>query len=372
MRFVPSWRPRTWFVVATATVVYATGITLGVELSSGPAPARVASAPTTTLPAPTTTVAPTTTTTPPPKLRLSGGLCPLTGLPAAGAVPRRPALLVKVGNEPFGARPQSGLNEADIVFDTPAEGFIMRYIAVFQCHNAASIGPTRSVRWVDWHLARQFIRPILAFAGGIDPNVNQVAAFNWLASANLLEGGQAAGVRTTNRVPPDNLYTSTAALYGLFPKRTGRPPPVFQYSRALPRGGQPTASLAINFSYDTDVVWKWDATSKMWDHTYSGAPDIDALTNRPVSTKNIVVLFVTYQFGPYIESRGGSGDFESQTLGRGVGYVLRDGVAIKVTWTRKYLIDPFSFTRSSGTVTLAPGRTWVELVPVGTATSFVP
>ena len=63
----------------------------------------------------------------------------------------------------------------------------------------------------------------------------------------------------------------------------------------------------------------------------------------PVTTSNIVVVYVNYHFGPYAESTGGSGDFESQTLGRGVGYVLRDGHSIKVTWHRQYLISPFSF-----------------------------
>ena len=43
--------------------------------------------------------------------------------------------MVKIGNETE-ARPQSGLNEADIVYDTPAEGFVMRYAAVYQCNNA--------------------------------------------------------------------------------------------------------------------------------------------------------------------------------------------------------------------------------------------
>jgi hypothetical protein len=264
------------------------------------------------------------------------------------------------------------LNEADVVFDTPAEGFIMRYIAVFQCQNAASIGPTRSVRWVDWHLVRQFIHPILAFAGGINPNVDQVAAFNWIRSANLLQAAAAAGHRTTNRVPPDNLYTSTAALYGLFPKSNRAPHPIFSYSNALTAGSAPAASVGINFSYGTDVVWKWDPSTRSWIHTYSGAIDIDALTGRAVSATNVVMVVVNYHFGPHPESTGGSGDFESQTVGHGTGWLLRDGRQIKVTWSRRYLISPFTLTHGNNKVTLAPGRTWVELVPQGTLTTFNP
>jgi hypothetical protein len=294
--------------------------------------------------------------------------CPLTDLPApGGVVPRRSALLVKIGNEPEGARPQSGLNEADIVFDTPAEGFIMRYVAVYQCNDASSIGPIRSVRWVDYKMiAPEFGKSILAFAGGINPNLDAVASDSaWLSGADLLVSpADAAGVRITSRVPPDNLYTSTAALYGLFKNETTAPSPIFAYSVAPSKDATPAGSITINFSAGTDVVWNWDSGTRTWLHTYSGAPDIDALTDQQVSTTNIVVEIVHYQIGPYAESEGGSGDIESDLLGSGPGYVLRNGTSVKVAWHRSDVLDGPTFTDASGgEVDLAPGRTWVEIVP---------
>lgn len=351
---------------ATAVVLVA-GSTVGLLLGlSGPS--QVTTAPTTTTAPPTTA---TTAPPPSPAPTLAANRCPLTDQVAKGGVPRRPALAVKIGNEPYGARPQSGLNEADIVFDTPAEGFIMRYVAVFQCDNASSIGPTRSVRWIDWHLVRQFGDPILAFAGGINPNVDQVFAFKWLGAADLLLNAGGAGIRIGSRSPPDNLYTNTSALYGLFKNRHKRPHPVFWYSSTMPRGSRPTKSLSINFSYGTDVVWEWDPQSHTWLHTYGGVPDIDTLTGKPVTANNVVVIRVSYHFGPYVESTGGSGDVESQTLGHGSGYVLRNGRSIKVNWRRRYVVDPFRFLNGAHQrVTLAPGRTWVEIVPTGTAMHF--
>ena len=298
---------------------------------------------------------------------LSSDKCPLTDTVApGGAVPARPALLVKVGNEPGAARPQSGLNEADIVYDTPAEGFIMRYVAVYQCNTASLVGPTRSVRWVDYHMiARPFVLPIIAFAGGINQNQDGVKADHvWLTGVNLLDSNPPVAVRTTNRTPPDNLYANTKAIWALYPKLTLAPPPVFTYSAAPVKAATPAASLAINFSYGTDVVWKWDAQSGLWMHTYSGVPDVDTLTNKQVSTTNIVVQIVNYKVGPYIESTGGSGDIESQLLGSGVGYVLRNGTSIAVKWHRHSELSPTVYTDAAGeTVSLAPGRTWVEIVP---------
>jgi len=133
----------------------------------------------------------------------------------------------------------------------------MRYAAVYQCNNASSIGPTRSVRWVDWKMiARLFVDPILSFAGGINPNVDGVASKPWISEADLLGNAASAGVRISSRVAPDNLYTSTQALYAMFERKTAPPRPIFDSARHLRRTPTPAASVGINFSYGTDVIWQ--------------------------------------------------------------------------------------------------------------------
>jgi hypothetical protein len=247
----------------------------------------------------------------------------------------------------------------------------MRYVAVFQCTDASMVGPNRSVRWVDWHLVRQFRHPLLAFAGGINPNVDQVESFKWMQADNLLGSAGSASLRTTTRSPPDNLYSNTTKLYALSPafdKKYGPPPPIFRYSAAPPSTSTPVSSMRINFSYGTDAIWTWNAALGQFMHSYADGTDIDALTGSQVSTTNIVVLIVQYHFGIHIESTGGSGDFESQTLGSGPGYVLRNGRITKSTWSRRFVTEPWTFRASDGSlVALAPGRTWVEIVPNTTA-----
>ena len=96
-------------------------------------------------PKPTTT----TSTAPPPA-------CPLTGEPApGGSIPQRPALAVKIDNYPH-ARPQTGMDKADIIFEEPVEGGITRYVAVFQCQDSTlmdrSARPATSTSgsWASW------------------------------------------------------------------------------------------------------------------------------------------------------------------------------------------------------------------------------
>ncbi|MCU1489204.1 MAG: secreted protein [Acidimicrobiaceae bacterium] len=298
--------------------------------------------------------------------------CPLTDVPAPGGkVPARAPLAIKIGNEPGpdagglgAARPQSGLNEADIVYDTPAEGGIMRYMAVFQCQSAASIGPVRSVRWVDWHLAAEFPISVIAHVGGITPDVSALDALHYIADGNAFVYPNDFQ-RISTRYAPDNDYTSTASLWSTFSQARFKsaPSPVFAYTPKLPAAATANSQVAINFSGGTDVVWKYDTATGLYYHYYDTTPDIDTLTNKQVSTTNIVIQVVNYQLGPYPESTGGSGDVESVTTGTGKGYVVRAGKMIPVTWHRPLLRGSTTFTDAAGKpVGLAPGRTWVELL----------
>lgn len=116
----------------------------------------------------------TTTTTTVKKVAIVD--CPLKGAPAPGnVVPRRAPIAMKVDNYSFGpapaeARPQSGLDFADIVFEEQVEGAITRYAAVFQCDNAPGlVGPIRSARWTDIQMLTELEHPILVHVGGILP-----------------------------------------------------------------------------------------------------------------------------------------------------------------------------------------------------------
>src|SRR5438552_8624397 len=111
------------------------------------------------------TTAPTTASTtagPPPAL--PGGVGPLTGLAADPAVVRRPALVVKIDNAPK-ARPQAGLNQADIVVEEGVEGGITRFATIFHSGDADPVGPVRSARTSDIFIASALNHPLFAYSG---------------------------------------------------------------------------------------------------------------------------------------------------------------------------------------------------------------
>ena len=199
----------------------------------------------------------------------SGPVCPLTGLPAPGGqVPQRPALAVKVDNYPE-ARPQSGLGQADIVFDEPVEGRITRFVAVFQCQSPTLIGPIRSARAVDLQILDQLSKPILVHVGGIDP------VLSLLRDGNLIDYDLRTHGSIIQNVPgryaPYDTYISAAAGWGLDPGYKSSPAPIFTYSTTAP-SGTPITSVHIPFSGTNNALWTWSATSGRWLLSYSGVP----------------------------------------------------------------------------------------------------
>jgi hypothetical protein len=129
---------------------------------------------------------------------------PLTGLPAEHEVESRP-IMVMVENSPA-ARPQSGLDQADIVYEILAEGDITRFAAVYQSRSPEKIGPVRS------------IRPYYVEIGdGLDAYIVHAGwsqeAMNLIASRGLDHFDEVYGDgkyywRDSGRKMPHNLYTS--------------------------------------------------------------------------------------------------------------------------------------------------------------------
>jgi hypothetical protein len=348
-------------VAGVVGVVAVVGIGLGVALSGGTTKAGGGGHHSGTS---------TSTTTTPPPPRLASKTCPLTGLPAPhGKVPRRPVLAVKIGNDPS-SRPQSGLDQADIVYEEQAEGGITRYMVVFQCKNAPLVGPTRSVRWDDWNILQQYKHAILAYSGGIQPWTAEAASLPWIYNANgSIEPTANAFYRYNSSVlpaslgAPYNYYTSTAALWGLYPKAKTPPRPIFRFSKRIPAGATRLASASIPFSGASDVVWQWNQATRQWLRFYGTSPDNDPAGHQ-FHTTNVVIQITRWRFGPYNESYGTSPDVESITTGTGTLYVLRGGKVEKGIWSRPGGADITKFSFPDGKpITLQPGQTWYEVVP---------
>ena len=290
----------------------------------------------------------------------SGPPCPLTGTPAASPqVPGRPALAVKVDNYPQ-ARPQSGLNQADIVYEEPVEGGITRLVAVFQCQSPALIGPIRSARAVDVQILDELSDPVFIHAGGIAPVLSLIESGN-LIDDNVFDYGSIVQM-PSDRVAPYDTYVSAAAAWSLNRGDTTPPQPVFGYS-TTPLPGTTVSTVHIPFSGTNDTLWTWSPSQRHWLLSYGGTP-ATVLGGGQIATTNIVVQKVEVSYGPWLENDVGGYEVQSHMTGSGSLEVFRNGTEITGTWHRSSLSSPTTLTSSTGApITLQPGRTWVEIVP---------
>jgi Protein of unknown function (DUF3048) N-terminal domain/Protein of unknown function (DUF3048) C-terminal domain len=319
-----------------------------------------------------TTIA--TTTTAPPNLPTY----PLTGLPMPNpASDRHPAVVVKMDNSPW-ARPQTGINQADIVFELLVEG-ITRYALVFDSNTPTTVGPVRSARSSDIDLLGGLGDPLLAWSGGNPTVMGQVSS-----AANLgllIDASRGANPpeywRDNSRQAPHNLYTNIPMLLAKFGPGDTRPPQaILPYAKAgtpLPAVAPGVAGVTVNFGDGVVVTYVWDKLHKGWaryqidqlhDRTHSATLDTNG---QQVAPPNVVVLFVHY--GVSIADPISP---QAYTVGSGTGFVYTEGRKIAITWARLSNRSPFSLHTMDGKAFgLPPGRTWVALAKVGSAVTDV-
>jgi hypothetical protein len=321
--------------------------------------------PTTAAPTTSTTVPATTTTVPRER-------APLTGLPI-DEIPQRPALVVKIDNAEGLARPQAGLNEADIVYEERVEGGVTRFAAVFHSVDAAAVGPVRSGRTTDIGIVGNLQRPLYAFSGA-----NNVA-LGQLRRANLVDVGYDAATdayqRRDDRRAPDNLFTSTQALWAFTPDEWTLPIPLFafrQKGEALPAAATEVQGVDVGFTgaASVPVTYRWDAARGGWVRTQSGTPHVDE-KGAPIAPHNLIIQYVNYVNTGQVDVAGTPVP-EAELYGFGTGLLLTSGHAVEIQWGRDGEGDLTTYETLDGEpVKLTPGRTWIHLVPEG-STALVP
>jgi hypothetical protein len=302
-------------------------------------------------------------------------LCPLTGLrPRDGRVPHRAAVAVKVENLPE-ARPQWGLDKADIVFEEPVEGGITRFIAVYQCQNAGRIEPVRSGRLVDPEILEPMGEVLFGYAGAIQPVVQEVDSRRSLLSDLSFNVASRAYWRDPDRYAPHNLVTSTGALYRAaaalhYPAKP--PTAIFSYGRPV-KGGTPAAAVSISYPLDT-TTWTWHRGTGLWYRSYSDTGPALQGDGHQIAASNVIVMLVHEYQSQYTEDALGAHENLLRLKGAGAAWVFRDGAVFFGKWARPLLDHPTIFIEKKNgfIIRLTPGNTWEELVPAGLKISVEP
>ncbi len=297
--------------------------------------------------------------------------CQTTGeaLAEGQEAPSRPVLGIKVENTPD-ARPLVGLNKADIVYEEVVEGGITRFIAIYNCKGSQRVGPVRSARTTDPKILVQFNQqPLLAYSGAS----NQVIrAVDEAGVISLVEGDPAKGFsRDDTRSVPHNLFADTGPLWEAGVDRAegeGGPRAVFTYDEDQPEKAKKAGEAIIEFSDLATATWRWEGGR--WVRYLDGSPMLQE-DGSPIVADNIVIQKVRTTESPFVDVLGYHSP-EVKVTGKGRVWVLRDGKVIAGLWERPDESDLTTFTGGDGqTIALTPGRTYVELAPIGYISSEI-
>lgn len=277
---------------------------------------------------------------------------------------RRP-LAMMIENHPD-ARPQSGLDKADVVFEAIAEGGITRFMAAFQSQDIPEqMGPIRSARpyFADW--ARE-LDGVYGHVGGSPDGLDEIGRIG-LDDANQFFNGQFYW-RASNRFAPHNVYTKTENMYQLIDLRkfrtTGQPE-VWQFN--IPKeftevkDKRDATTIVADFSSpDYKVTWQYDPEKNGYKRVQNTTPFIDLVTKVQIEAKNVVVMFARQG----LVSGDDHGRRFLDTTQGGKATVFMGGKATSATWKKEGIEKRTRFYDESGAeIKFNPGNTWIEVLP---------
>ena len=306
---------------------------------------------------------------------------PLTGEEVASwdLITRRP-LAVKVENDPK-ARPQSGIIDADLVFEELVEGGVTRFICIYLSKDSPVIGPNRSARPSDIDICF-YLDPLFICSGG----ASQVTSMIQASGMMYIEEDQAHFWRDRTRYAPHNLYTNTDLLrqylveqgdaYDALPDSGF----TFNYEEETEEevesegeGDEEAAegsvmvsqASTINIPYKASICaasYQYDPASNSYLHFIQGVAHNDLTTGARVAPRNVIIQYVTLT-GSGIRDVTGAETPVSQVIGSGNALVFTDGKVHHATWKKSNRSSPTYYLDENGDpIPLRPGQTWIHLI----------
>jgi hypothetical protein len=328
---------------------------------------------------------------------------------------RRPLTVMIENHED--ARPQSGLQTADIVYEAVAEGGITRFMGVFYCGQVAGsesnkydVGPVRSARTYFLDLASEYgDYPLYNHVGGANCSaatdggvcttnkkaqaIEQISGYGWMGKGTWSDLSQFSLSYKACRREPDRtgseratehtMYCSTTELWNVAENRGLTNMTVAKktswdksyrswlFKQEDKANSSPTATN-ISFDFwsgykDYSVNWKYNSTDNNYLRSNGGKEQIDFNTNKTLTAKNIIIQLAK-------ESRSIDEHLHNlyEVVGNGTGVLIQNGVKVDITWSKANRVSRTIFKdKSTGKeVNFIPGNIWIEIIPIGSTVSY--
>ncbi len=259
-------------------------------------------------------------------------------------------------------RPQAGLSEADVVYETLAEGGITRFLAVYNTeNNIPEIGPVRSARkyFVDWS---EEYRGLFAHVGGSPESLSVLNSEEYLIDVNQFFNSGYFW-RDENIPAPHNLMTSSEkmsfAIRDLVEEGVNADYEAWLTKDSDAADYPEAESIVLDFSSDSyKVEWKYDADENNYLRFNADEEQKDRNNDEQIKADNILVQYTEASL------QDNEGRLDIETLGSGDMILFQDGNVVTGTWKKTAREDRTKFyDQNDEEVELNEGITWVEVIP---------
>ena len=261
------------------------------------------------------------------------------------------------------ARPQSGLSQAEVVFEAIAEGGITRFLALYQLNKPELLGPVRSVRsyYIDW--ASSFDASI-AHVGGPGDALARMRDGKHKDMDEFLN--TQTFWRSKNRYAPHNVYTNFKNLIALGSSKGWNSSNFEGFSRKedSPAKEKNATQIQVNisgFSYNSTYIYRENCNCYL--RSQAGIAHTDA-NGAQISTKTLIVL--------KMENRLAADRYHNTygNIGSGGATIFQDGVAQEGKWVKSSENSPLILQNNDGSnFKINRGQSWI--VAVGNSTGSI-
>lgn len=278
------------------------------------------------------------------------------------------------------AYPQSGISQADIIYETLAEGNITRLLAIFHVFDAEKIGPIRSARRYFLDMAANHDALYIHYGGSPQ-------AYSYIAqrkSHNLDGITRADGVltwrdparRSIPRMLEHSVYTSRKlideAWYAAgYRKKLADGFESGLHFRKEPRApfGQRADFITIPFSNSYVSVFDYDYKSGEYIKYNADQLHMDELVNQPLTFTNLIIQRTEM----FVIPGDDAGRREVKIIGKGTGYFISKGRKVAITWSKDAYDKPTRYveTKTGKPVEMNPGKTYIAIVSQRQKITFV-
>jgi hypothetical protein len=260
-----------------------------------------------------------------------------------------------------GVRPQAGMQQADMIYEYEAEGFVPRLSAVYWHPLPDLIGPVRSCRLITIRLELMY-HGMIYCSGANDYILGMVWRHPNLVNDYSRGAGNVFYRDNASRWAPHNvmMHGNNATT---FTAQQNIAAPSYDIAPKHPDGtftGDAAPTISIP---DHGAVWQYDPGSKQYFKSQDGAPFTNIGTGR-VHAKTVIVEYVTSFLDTNPANKFHDYFTEAYELtGDGRADIFVDGVVIHATWHHPDANVPAVYLDASGNpIDLDNGLTWVHVV----------